>query len=73
MEQETMSTPDFVNLANQVAGTLDEAPKRKTAKINFQRWQFKVPKQNKNVLVSAVMANGQDIGQKMVIKCSRHL
>lgn len=68
MEQETMSTPDFVNLANQVAGTLDEAPKRKTAKINFQHWQIKVPKQNKNVLVSAVMANGQDIGQKMVIK-----
>ena len=33
IEWETMSTPDLINLANQLSHTLDESPKRKTAKI----------------------------------------
>ena len=49
VEWETMSTPDLVNLANQLTRTLDESSKRKTAKIlNFQLQLMKVPKQNQS-------------------------
>ena len=42
MEWEIMSTLDLVNLANQLTCTLDESPKRKTAKIlNIQLQQIK--------------------------------
>lgn len=41
MERETI---DLVNLANQLAHTLNEPPKSKTAKVlNFQFWQMKGP------------------------------
>lgn len=43
MKWEIMSTADLFILANQIASTLNESPKRKTAKIiNFQLWQMKV-------------------------------
>lgn len=49
MESETMFTSDLVNLASQLPLTLDEPPKRKTAKIlNLQLQQMKGPKGNQN-------------------------
>lgn len=40
-----VSTPDLVNLTNQLSHTLDESPKRKTAKIlNRKLQQIKFPK-----------------------------
>ena len=47
IEWETMSTPDLVNLTNQLSCTLDELPTRKTTKmINLQLQQMKTHKQN---------------------------
>ena len=67
VEGETTSTPDLVNLANQLAHTLDESPKRKTSKIlNFQLWKMKFSKWNQNFLVSAIIAKSQDIGNEIV-------
>ena len=44
-EQENLSTPDSVNLINQLSHTLNESPKRKTDKIlNLQLQQVKAPK-----------------------------
>ena len=44
IEWKTVSTPDLVNLANQLSCTLDELPKRKTAEIlNLQLQKMKVP------------------------------
>ena len=40
-----MSTPDLVNLANQLTCTRDESYKKKIAEIlNFQLHQMKIPK-----------------------------
>ena len=47
MEWETTSTPDLVNLTNQLALTLNESPKRENINIlNLQLQQMKIPKQN---------------------------
>ena len=44
-----MSTPDLVNLTNQLSPTRDESPQRKTTKIlNLQFQQMKAPKQKQN-------------------------
>ena len=45
MEWEIMTTPDLVNLADQLFCSLDELPQRKTTKIlNFQPQKMKAPK-----------------------------
>lgn len=63
-EWETMSTPDVVSLADEPVHTADEPPARKTAKIlNFCPQQIKICMQKQN-LVSAVIANSQNIGQE---------
>ena len=49
MERQSMSTPDLVNLTNQLSHTADESPPRKTTKmLNFQLQQMKAPKQDQN-------------------------
>lgn len=70
MKWETMSTLN-VYLTNQLAHTLDKAPKRKTTKIlNFQLWQMKVAIQNQNFLLSAIIAMSQDTRKDTVTNLS---
>lgn len=59
----TVSTTDFVNLANQLACSVDESSERKTAKmLSFQFLPMKVALQTPN-LVSVVIAKSQDSGK----------
>ena len=71
MEWETMSTPDLVNLANQLSHFLDKSPKRKTAKIlNLQLQLIKTPNKTKIFLVSAITAKSQGVGKDVVTNLS---
>ena len=64
-----MSTPDSVNLIKQHSLTLDELPKRKTAKIlTLQLQQRKAP--NRNLQVSTANEKSQDIENETVINLS---
>lgn len=59
----TVSTTDFVNLANQLACSVNESPERKTAKmLSFQVLPMKVALQTPN-LVFAMIAKSQDSGK----------
>ena len=64
-----MSTPDLVNLANQLAGILEESPKGKTTTIlNFQLQQMKAPQQTQPLPpVSAVTTKSQGTGEDGVL------
>lgn len=53
MEWETMSSPDLVNLVNELTCTLGDRTKRKTTKVlKFQLQQMEAPKQKQNPLRS---------------------
>ena len=61
----------LVNLAHQLSRNLDEPPKRRTTKILILHLQqLKAPKQNLNPLVSAIIANIQDIGKEIATDLS---
>lgn len=67
MEWETMSILDLVNLANQLACTLDEPLERKTNKIlNFQLWEMKVPIWNQKPPYFFYYANNHVTGKEIV-------
>ena len=68
---ETVSTPDSVNLIKQHSLTLDELPKRKTAKIlNLQLQQMKPINETKTLLVSAIIIKIQNTGKEIVTNLS---
>lgn len=51
MEWETMSSPDLVNLVNELTCTLGDQTKRKTTEVlKFQLQQMEAPKQKQNPL-----------------------
>ena len=65
MEWEIRSIPDLVNLANQLTHTLDESPKRKTAKVlifNSDKWKSLI--QTQNIPVAAIIVKSHDIGKR---------
>lgn len=67
VEGEIKSTPDFINLVNQLAHALDESRKRKTAKIFNLLRQMKFPTQNP---ASTIIAKSQDIRKEVVTNLS---
>lgn len=65
MKQETMSTSDLVNLANQLICTLDDSTKRKNTNpliFNYNKWRSL--NKTKLFLVFAITAKIQGTGRK---------
>ena len=70
MEWETMSTPDLVDLSNQLARALGGHLREKTLTFLIFDWQMKILIWNQNFLISAVIAMSQDIGKDIFINVS---
>lgn len=73
IEWETMSTPKWVILTNQLCLTQDESPKRKTIRILIQLQQSKAPKQNQSTLKFLILLQTARLLEKWLlkIKCFR--
>ena len=76
MELETMSTPDLVNLANQLSHILKRSANRKTTRIvNLQLLQIEAHKQNQNAPIFYYYCKGPRLWRSdcYKFKCFRHL